>query len=1297
MTLQTYLPQDRLRALARNETLPDRTSGSALIADISGFTGLTEALRQALGTRHGAEELTKHLDAVYSVLIDEVERYGGSVIGFAGDAITCWFDQSQGEPAALATSCAFALQEVMRSFSTIQLPNQKPAGLSVKVAIATGLVRRFSVGDPDIQRLDALVGATVARTSTAEHLAKKGSILLDETTVNLLGSSLVVTEWCEDPETHEHFAVGGKFNHAVQPIIQSPLPTLSNEQLRSWIHPQVFDREIHNQGAFLTEFRPCLALFVRFQGIDYDSDAAEEELDAFIKKAQKTAVRHGGTLMDITIGDKGSYLYINLGALSAHEDDARRAIKIARELRDGSNLQTQIGITQGMMRVGAIGGEKRRAYGALGDDVNLAARLMQTAAPGEILVSGHVHNITANDFTFDPHPPLPMKGKTEPLPVFAVMGERQQRAIRLQEPAYALPMVGRRAEVKIIAEKLDLTLKGQSQIIGIVADAGMGKSRLVAEVIRLAHKQGFAGYGGVCQSDAINTPYLAWKAILAAFFDVDPSAPYRKQIRSLEGEIEDRAPERVQAMPLLGSLLDLEIPDNDFTRTLEPEFRQSTLRALLEDCLRATAQDEPLLIVIEDLHWIDPLSHDLLEELARALTDKPVCFVLAYRPPELARLEKPRLEAMPNFTKIELKELTVEEAEQAIRAKLVHLYPAGGGSLPTVLVEKLMSRAQGNPFYLEELLNYLHDRGLNPRDPNTLEKIELPDSLHTLILSRIDQLSEHEKMTLRVASIIGRSFRAAWLTGYYPELGSMPQVVVDLNELSTLDITPLDSTETELIYLFKHIVTHEVTYESLPFTMRAQLHEHLAQFLESTYPENPPLDALAFHYGLTNNLSKKREYIMKAAEAAFSVFSNESALEYYNQAMGLTTEPASVVDIHLKSGEIKELIGTREDAAPHYKAALQIAESNNLTQLTIKCLIKVGFTIGDYQQSLVWVKKAYEIACQINEPGSICDALIELSDVYWRMGNLNLGLQHAQKAISLARQENDRAREALACFFAATICGAMGDYVESHKNFETTLAIAREMNDMRRIGSTLLNCALTYYYEGDYQTARKYTEESLNFSRKIGDKRHTTIALNNLGNIFFIKGDFQSAQGYYLESLSLARELADRYSTSIAVSSLGILAFQEGRLEEAEGYYQEGMAISQALGHKDSIALIHCYQGLLALARHDELKARRSFQEGLKIAFESNLKAYVIYNLIGFACVYQAENNPRRAAQLLGAVNAIGTAAGFKIELELEQPYETTLLAAKGGLGQEAFDEAWRTGQQMTMDEAVKSALTEES
>ena len=370
---------------------------------------------------------------------------------------------------------------------------------------------------------------------------------------------------------------------------------LDTDLLKPWILPVVWRRESTGQGLFLTELRPTTALFVRFMGIDYDHDAqAKEKLDTIVSQAQRILERHGGILLELTIGDKGSYLYASFGASHVHEDDAHRAVRVSLELRqlfsDFAFLNSiQFGLSSGTMRVGAYGGTTRKQFGALGDDVNLAARLMMTAAPGEVLISGRVRKAIAEEFVVEARPPMAMKGKAEPLPVFAVLGMQQHRAIRLQEPTYALPMVGREREKALLAEKLASVLQGQGQVIGVTAEAGMGKSRLVAEGIRLARRGKLIGHGGACQSDGINTPYLVWHAIWNAFFDLDPSMPLRKQLRSLEGELEDRTPEHMDALPLLGTVLGLPLPDNDFTRALPPKDRKAQLETVLIKCLEFAA------------------------------------------------------------------------------------------------------------------------------------------------------------------------------------------------------------------------------------------------------------------------------------------------------------------------------------------------------------------------------------------------------------------------------------------------------------------------------------------------------------------------------------------------------------------------------------------------------------------------------------------------------------------------------------------------------------------------------------
>lgn len=1292
--LHTYLPQDRLRALAREKTLPDRTTGSALFADISGFTQLTEGLRNTLGPRRGTEELTRYLDTVYSALIAEIERFGGSVLGFAGDAITCWFEDAPSKAAARAVASAMAMQTAMQAFARIPLPDGTTATLTLKVAIATGSARRFIVGDPRSGLLDALAGATVTRTATAEHLATGGEILLDEATVAELGSALDIQARRKDKSSGERFAVLAGYEERVPPTAVHPPLELAPEKLQPWVLPAVYDRVQAGQSSFQTEFRPCTALFVRFVGLDYDADRAGAQLDTFIRKMQTLAERYDCTLLRLTIGDKGSYAHLNFGGLSAHEDDPRRAVKTALALQEAARRlgylnPLQIGITQGVMRVGAYGGETRKTFGAMGDEVNLAARLMATATAGEILLSGHVQKATRSDFTFEPRPPLPMKGKAEPLPVFAVTGESQRRAVRLQEPNYSLPMVGRVEELHLIEEKLDLVAQGKSQVIGIVSEAGLGKSRLVAEVIRNARRKGFVGFGGACQSDGIHTPYLAWKSIWQAFFEIDPAMSERKLMRLLEGDIEDRAPLRVDAMPLLNVVLDLNIPENDFTKNLEPKIRQSALHALLEDCLKAQATDEPTLIVIEDMHWIDALSHNLLERFTKALAGHAVCFVLAYRPSQRERLQSPRIEAMEQFTRIELCELTTAEAESAVRAKLAQLYPARGGALPAGLVEALMARAQGNPFYLEELLNYVRDRGL---DPSHIENLELPDSLHTLILSRIDQLSEGEKTTLRVASIVGRRFRAKWLTGYYPGMGSFPRVKAALDALESLDITPLDSPEPKLAYLFKHIVTHEVTYESLPFDTRARLHEQLAVYLEGA---DAPVETIAFHYGHSENQYKQMEYLRKAGEVSQKNYANDAALVYYGQILPLLKDRNEQAQIHLKRGQVLEFMGKWDDADGDYRAALESANDDPASKANAQLALgKLNRLRGENEAALDWLRQAKDAHAKLEDTTGLAQVLIETGLLLLRKGEYGQAREPLDEALGMAREANDKLKTALALNALGNVISDQGDTVAARTFYEESLALRREMGDKAGVAGSLNNLGIVAISQGNYAMARALYEESLALVLEIGDKRGITSALNNLGGVTYEQGDSTASQAYFEESLALKREMGDKRGMAMSLNNLGSLIQAQGDYAKARGLYGECLLLCKEMEDKPTLAYALLGLGLVDLA-DGKPEAHENILGSLRLRHETGEQLQQTSSLIGVAAWELKEGNAELAGRLLGAARSALKTLNAVVEPEMKPFHEQTLAKTKEALGDAGFQSAWDEGSGWSLERAVELALGE--
>jgi CheY-like chemotaxis protein/tetratricopeptide (TPR) repeat protein len=454
-TVATYIPMDRRHALARGVALPERTRGAALFADISGFTPLTEALAQELGLQRGAEELTRQLNRVYSALIDAVHHYGGSVIGFSGDAITCWFDENDergtmndetqlGDTCSSfiahrsslrAVACALAMQAAVEQFTTITTPAGTTIALAIKVVVVAGRVRRFLVGDPEVQLIEVQAGQMLDELARGEHLAQRGEVLVQAPIVESLGSHLTVVGWRSTSAPRQQFAL---VNGLTNPVPAAPWPDLppdgiAQAQIKSWLLPPVYERVNGGKSEFLSELRPVAALFLMFEGLDYDEDAeAGTKLDAFVRWVQAVLQRYGGALLQLTMGDKGSYLYAAFGAPIAHEDDPARAVSAALELRSPPAelpfiMNIRIGVTYGQMRAGAYGSATRRTYGVLGDKTNLAARLMQIAS--DILCDEAIYRATQAMVAFEVLSPIMIKGKAQPVPIYRPLSKTPQRII----------------------------------------------------------------------------------------------------------------------------------------------------------------------------------------------------------------------------------------------------------------------------------------------------------------------------------------------------------------------------------------------------------------------------------------------------------------------------------------------------------------------------------------------------------------------------------------------------------------------------------------------------------------------------------------------------------------------------------------------------------------------------------------------------------------------------------------------------------------------------------------------------
>lgn len=1292
--LAAYLPQDRRRALVGHSAIPERASGGVLFADISGFTPLAEALTRALGARRGAEEITRQLNLIYDALMTQIDAFGGSVIGFAGDALTCWFGDAENMAVQDAISAAFAMQDAMGQFSNPPLPDNSFTALGLKISIAYGTTVRFLVGNPSERVMDILAGAPVTRTAHGEQLAKRGEVLIDENCARLLAELVEIGEWRAN-EAGERFAFITRLRKfSPRTEIETGLEW-NDEELRPWVLPSVFEQQRAGAQIFFTELRPVVAVFVQFFGIDLEGDtAAPSKFDRFIRRVQEIVTRYEGTLLEVIVGDKGNYLYVAFGAPLEHDDDPRRALHTAQALLHLPDefdflAPLQIGISQGSMRVGAYGATTRRTYGAQGDEVNLAARLMTHASPGELLVSQRIQKNIAEEFDLEPLAPIRLKGKAEPLLAFLVKGTRSGE-LHYQPAQSGLPMLGRAGELAFLVAKLTRVREGYGEIVGITADAGMGKSRLIAELVRHARRDSIRVLGGECASYATNTPYFVWTSIWREFFEVDPAAPPRRQRRALESAIREYASTRTDALPLLEPLLHLALPENDFARALEPRDRKAALEATLLECLRANAHEEhadggAFLVVLDDAQWLDPASRDLLELFAQNIADVPVMFVLAYRPQDDTRRVLPRPDALAHFSELVLNELDNVSAEGLLHAKILQLAPENSSAISSALSVRLIAHAQGNPFYLEELINFLNDRGFNLRDRAALDAIDLPNSLHRLVLSRIDQLNHHQKQTLQVASIIGRWFRFQQLLEYYPELGAPDIVLQDLHELERLDLTPIDQSGPDLAYLFKHIVTQQVTYDSLPFATRAVLHEQYARYLE-TRDATPNVDLLAYHFGHSTNRNQARKYARLAGQAAAARFANPEAIAYFTRALELTGDdaPAERFDLLCAREQVYDVRGEREPQYADLQAIETLAQELNDPQAQALATLRLGWYAehtGEYANAITHAQNAFAILESLPDDPLRADALILWGQALWHQAQYpeaysqtarafayaqtqndthrqafamsRLGIiahrlgEHAeakrfhQQSLELAQAQHDRRLECLALNNLGLIARELDDFARANDLYVHALRVAREIGDRSTESIILANLTDNYHSRGEYDLAQQYAHETLTVARAARNRQRERIALTTLGQTYWMMGDYERARECTERALIIARETGDRFGEELALGNLAEITLDTGDVTAAFTLAERALTIANDISDREGQAFVLSTLGFASLHTGKSEDARAHFVPASELWGENALTPEALKSRAGLAESYTALGDTEHAQQTVETLLAL--------------------------------------------------------
>ena len=772
-----------------------------------------------------------------------------------------------------------------------------------------------------IQLIDVLAGRLIddagRRRAPCASRARSCSTSRRSTS---LGDRVEIGERRVDAESGREVGVVARLHDpSAEPPRRPRTEPLPEEVVRQWLLPAVYERLRTGRGEFLAELRPAYPLFVRFGGIDYDATTTRSRSSTTSSGARSGSLAsYGGNLLQLTLGDKGAYLYAVFGSPLAHEDDAARAAAAALELRELEPITAAAGhpdrhhlrpAAQRHLRPRAAADvrlPRRRGQplgaadveGAAGRDLRLGARATRgrrRRSPGRR------------------SPPMTVKGKAEPVAVFALTGSKRH-ASRGAADATSSRSSAAAPSSHALAAKLDDALEGRGSIVGICAEAGMGKSRLVAEFVR-----GVGAGGGSSSRSASASAYGTQHELLRLARDLGDAVPPRRQPARGRAGARARAelaaidPALVPRAPLLGRRpRPARSPTTTSPRAFDAKLRKTSLEGLLAECLRARAAEDAARARARGL----PLARSARRAIcSRCSPARSRDAAASCSCSPTGRHATPGgglgIETLPHFDEIALAELDAGRrgAADPLEARAD---ARRRGEAAAALVELVTDAGAGQPV-LHRGAAQLHPQPgrRSARTSAALTQLELPESLHSLILSRIDTLGEAPRRTLKVASVLGRvvprADAARRLPGARRARRGRASTCERCGALDLVNARP----EAEQTYLFKHVVTQEVAYESMPFAIRSMLHERVGGYIEQAEADaiERNLDLLAHHYWHSENLAKKREYLGRAGDAAQADLRERGRDRLLRARWRRWSSRATRVDVLLKLGKVLELVG----------------------------------------------------------------------------------------------------------------------------------------------------------------------------------------------------------------------------------------------------------------------------------------------------------------------------------------------------------------------------------------------------
>ncbi len=1236
--MRRLIPSFILRQ-ARANQLAGSLAAWVLNVDLRGFTALTHHLM--LKSEAGAEVLTDVINAIFTPAIRAIEQRGGFISGFAGDAFTAVFPAGEATPLSEIEVCRQALAAALeiRDFFIRQGLQKTEYGeykVSAKLGVARGAVQWKIIPDKK-QSVWWFSGEGIALAIRAQELASPNQLVVEQAVLSLV----------EDKHL-SHKNLDGRFLILEQAEFP-PVPALKKPaQLsqKAFVPQQIL--ELKQEG----EFREVLSCFINL--------AAPQ--DQHIENIHRLCAKYGAYFNKVDCTDKGWLALVLFGAPIAYEKTSQRALQFARELSGSLGKSVRIGLSRGRAFAGFMGSRSRGEYTALGMAVNLGARYMYQAEWGEVWFDRFILEDTIAGIVYEDLGAIQFKGFPYAIPTF-----RLTSLDKAEASLYHSSFVGREAELEELLASCAPLFEGRfAGVSYVLGEPGQGKSRLVYELQR---KLGDRVQSFVLPADSIHrtalNPFAYW--IRQQFTSLSAAAieerrkDFRRRWKEFTSSLKTREAETLigeleRIESVLAGLIGLDWADSIYA-SLEARYRPSVTGFALKSLLEACCRQQPVLLVIEDLQWLDRESSEAIQIITRRAGNIPFKLVLTSRSLDDGSYPSIKLDDEVSSSTLMLCGLSQNQV-QSFMADLL------GREIATELASYVQSLAQGNPFIVEQLSYYLKESGQLRLQDDAWQLDEqtgkLPAGVQALLVARLDRLEAELKRTVQTASVLGQEFYVVILSEMLEILEERPSGLNELivrSQLHAGEQEHIWNQLSEIRYIFSHSLLRETAYAMLLKKSLRNLHLLAAQIMQKHFAEDKTkLAEMAQHYHIAEDWENAVDYYFRAGDQEKESLHYSLCLSYYRSALELVLAHRGAKHPDTATGYDK--LGLVHSRTSDYEQALDCLERGLAIRRevlgeahpdTASSLHNIGIVHedkGDYDKALSYYEQALAIRKQAwgEQHPDTAKTLNSIGNVWRSKGDLDTALGYHRQALEIYRKALGKRHPDTASTLnnIGVVHTYKGEYRQALDYYEQALDIRREVLGDRHpdTASSFNNIGMVCYNLGDRDKALSFYEQALElYTRVLGEQHpNTASTLNNIGMIHGDKGDHDKALGYYERAVAVFREVLGSRHPNVAhcLNNIGNTHWYKGDLDQALDYYLQALAIrKEVLGERHPHTAISLNNiGEVYYAQGDYANARRYSEQALSIKIEALGEQHpsTITTLRNLADTCDQLGDPERAA-----------------------------------------------------------------